>query len=191
MRKLVSTLLVMMCLLLAVPAQAQLKFGLKGGIDMSKVTTEIGDNATGFFVGPMMEATLPIVGLGVDVAALYSQSGVKFVDSDAEQLKSIEVPINLKWTVGLGSTLGVFAAVGPQFGFNVGDRWFDNVCEFKKNTTSFNVGAGLKLLGHLQVGANYNFALKDNGKIHDGDIEDLATIGFKQNTWQVSVAYLF
>ena len=30
-----------------------------------------------------------------------------------------------------------------------------------------------------------------NGKIHDGDIEDLATIGFKQNTWQVSVAYLF
>ena len=54
----------------------------------------------------------------------------------------------------------------------LGDRWFDNVCEFKKNTTSFNVGAGLKLLGHLQVGANYNFALKDNGKIHSGDPDD-------------------
>ena len=37
MRKLFSTIVVMACLLLAVPAQAQVQFGLKGGLDISKL----------------------------------------------------------------------------------------------------------------------------------------------------------
>lgn len=194
MKKLLSTLMVIACLALAIPAQAQIKFGVKAGLNVSKLhlskETLSSDNRAGFFVGPTAEFTLPLLGLGIDGSVLYNQFGVDSEEGTSTK-KSIEIPINLRWTVGFSSLVGAYVAVGPQFGFNVGDRWFDEVCEFKKNTTSFNVGAGLKLLGHLQVGANYNFALKDNGKIHDADIEDLATIGFKQNTWQVSVAYLF
>ncbi len=194
MKKLLSTLMVIACLALAIPAQAQIKFGVKAGLNVSKLhlskETLSSDNRAGFFVGPTAEFTLPLLGLGIDGSVLYNQFGVDSEEGTSTK-KSIEIPINLRWTVGFSSLVGAYVAVGPQFGFNVGDRWFDEVCEFKKNTTSFNVGAGLKLLGHLQVGANYNFALKDNGKIHDGDIEDLTTIGFKQNTWQVSVAYLF
>lgn len=194
MKKLLSTLMVIACLALAIPAQAQIKFGVKAGLNVSKLhlskETLSSDNRAGFFVGPTAEFTLPLLGLGIDGSVLYNQFGVDSEEGTSTK-KSIEIPINLRWTVGFSSLVGAYVAVGPQFGFNVGDRWFDEVCEFKKNTTSFNVGAGLKLLGHLQVGANYNFALKDNGKIHSGDIEDLATIGFKQNTWQVSVAYLF
>ena len=194
MKKLLSTLMVIACLALAIPAQAQIKFGVKAGLNVSKLhlskETLSSDNRAGFFIGPTAEFTLPLLGLGIDGSVLYNQFGVDS-EKGTSTKKSIEIPINLRWTVGFSSMVGAYVAVGPQFGFNVGDRWFDEVCEFKKNTTSFNVGAGLKLLGHLQVGANYNFALKDNGKIHDDDIEDLATIGFKQNTWQVSVAYLF
>ena len=194
MKKLLSTLMVIACLALAIPAQAQIKFGVKAGLNVSKLHLSENivskDNRAGFFVGPTAEFTLPLLGLGIDGSVLYNQFGVNSEEGTSTK-KSIEIPINLKWTVGFSSLVGAYVAVGPQFGFNVGDRWFDEVCEFKKNTTSFNVGAGLKLLGHLQVGANYNFALKDNGKIHSGDIEDLTTIGFKQNTWQVSVAYLF
>ena len=194
MKKLLSTLMVIACLALAIPAQAQIKFGVKAGLNVSKLHPSENivskDNRAGFFVGPTAEFTLPLLGLGIDGSVLYNQFGVDSEEGTSTK-KSIEIPINLRWTVGFSSLVGAYVAVGPQFGFNVGDRWFDEVCEFKKNTTSFNVGAGLKLLGHLQVGANYNFALKDNGKIHDDDIEDLATIGFKQNTWQVSVAYLF
>ena len=184
----------MACLVLAIPAQAQIKFGVKGGLNISKmyISKDVmkSDNRSGFFIGPTAEFTLPLLGLGVDVSALYNQYGAK-AEGETATRKTIEIPVNLNWTIGFSSIIGGYLAVGPQFGFNVGDRWFDNVCEFKKNTTSFNVGAGLKLLGHLQVGANYNFALKDNGKIHSGDPDDLTTIGFKQNTWQVSVAYLF
>ena len=194
MKKLLSTLMVIACLALAIPAQAQIKFGVKAGLNVSKLhlskETLSSDNRAGFFIGPTAEFTLPLLGLGIDGSVLYNQFGVDS-EKGTSTKKSIEIPINLRWTVGFSSLVGAYVAVGPQFGFNVGDRWFDEVCEFKKNTTSFNVGAGLKLLGHLQVGDNYNFALKDNGKIHDDDIEDLATIGFKQNTWQVSVAYLF
>jgi opacity protein-like surface antigen len=194
MKKLLSTLMVIACLALAIPAQAQIKFGVKAGLNVSKLHLSENivskDNRAGFFVGPTAEFTLPLLGLGIDGSVLYNQFGVDSEEGTSTK-KSIEIPINLRWTVGFSSLVGAYVAVGPQFGFNVGDRWFDEVCEFKKNTTSFNVGAGLKLLGHLQVGANYNFALKDNGKIHSGDIEDLTTIGFKQNTWQVSVAYLF
>lgn len=194
MKKLLSTLMVIACLALAIPAQAQIKFGVKAGLNVSKLHLSENivskDNRAGFFVGPTAEFTLPLLGLGIDGSVLYNQFGVDS-EKGTSTKKSIEIPINLRWTVGFSSLVGAYVAVGPQFGFNVGNRWFDEVCEFKKNTTSFNVGAGLKLLGHLQVGATYNFALKDNGKIHDDDIEDLATIGFKQNTWQVSVAYLF
>lgn len=194
MKKLLSTLMVIACLALAIPAQAQIKFGVKAGLNVSKLHLSENivskDNRAGFFVGPTAEFTLPLLGLGIDGSVLYNQFGVDS-EKGTSTKKSIEIPINLRWTVGFSSLVGAYVAVGPQFGFNIGDRWFDEICEFKKNTTSFNVGAGLKLLGHLQVGANYNFALKDNGKIHDDDIEDLATIGFKQNTWQVSVAYLF
>lgn len=189
MKKLVSTLMLMVCLLLAVPAQAQLKFGLKGGVDMSKVTTDIGDNATGFFVGPMMEVTLPVIGLGVDVAALYSQSGVKFEKKDADNLKSIEVPVNLKWTVGLGSAFGVFAAVGPQFGFNL-DNGVDAALQSKKCAVSVNVGVGLKLLRHFQLGANYNIgASKMTAKVMEGSTS--IESNFRKNSWQISLAYMF
>lgn len=190
MKKLVSTLLVFMCLLITVPAQAQIKFGLKGGIDMSKVTTEIGDNATGFFVGPMMEATLPIIGLGVDVAALYSQSGVKFEGVDSEKLKSIEVPVNLKWTVGLGSTLGVFAAVGPQFGFNL-DNGVDAALNSKKCAVSVNVGVGLKLIRHLQLGVNYNIGASKMTAKYTESMDENIVPNFRKNSWQVSLAYMF
>ena len=93
------------------------------------------DNRTGFFIGPTAEFTLPLLGLGIDASAMYNQFGVDSEEGTSTK-KSIEIPINLRWTVGFSSLVGAYVAVGPQFGFNVGDRWFDNVCEFKKNTTS-------------------------------------------------------
>lgn len=194
MKKLLSTLMVMACLVIAIPTQAQIQFGVKAGLNVSKLHLSKDlvskDNRAGFFVGPTAEFTLPVLGLGIDGSLLYNQFGVDS-EEGASTKKSIEIPINLKWNIGFSSLVGAYVAVGPQFGFNVGDRWFNNICEFKKNTTSFNVGVGLKMFSHLQVGANYNFALKDNGKIHIEDLSDLTTIGFKQNTWQISVAYLF
>ena len=168
MKKIISVLMVAVCLMMAAPAQAQLHFGVKGGLNISKLSFSKdafkGDNKTGFFVGPMAEFTLPIIGIGADVAALYSQTelAAKGYSTDAK-LKTIEIPVNLKWSFGLGSMLGAYIAAGPQFDFNIGNKTWTRELSLKKSTTSFNVGAGLKLIRHLQLGVNYNFALSKTG----------------------------
>lgn len=191
MKKIFSTLVVMACLLLAVPAQAQVKFGVKGGLDISKLDNKVGDNTTGFFVGPMVDVTLPIIGLGIDVAALYSQSGLDVNNENSEKLKSIEIPVNLKWTLGLGSTLGVYVAAGPQFGFSINDGWKQLMEESNKSFVSVNVGAGLKLLRHLQVGVNYNIGASKLGDMIVDTSDGRLHSSIRKNSWQVSLAYMF
>ena len=191
MKKIVSTLVVMLCLFMAVPSQAQIKFGFKGGLDISKLDTKVSDNTTGFFVGPMLDVTLPIIGLGIDVAALYSQSGIDVNNKSSEKLKSVEIPVNLKWTLGLGSTFGVFIAAGPQFGFSINDGWKQLMEESNKSFVSVNVGAGLKLLRHLQVGVNYNIGASKLGDMIVDSSEGKLRSGIRKNSWQVSLAYMF
>lgn len=197
MKKMISVLMVAICLMMAAPAQAQLHFGVKGGLNISKLSFSKdalkGDNKTGFFVGPMAEFTVPIIGVGADIAALYSQTelAAKGYNTDVK-LKTIEIPVNLKWSFGFGSMLGAYIAAGPQFGFNIGNKKGFMDYELKKNNTTFNVGAGVKLIRHLQVGVNYNFALSHTATIDVPRAADgIETIKIKNNTWQVSLAYLF
>lgn len=53
----------------ATNANAQIKFGLKGGLDVTNMSlsNDVFDasNKTGFFVGPMVKVTIPIVGLSL------------------------------------------------------------------------------------------------------------------------------
>ena len=119
MKKIFSVLMVAVALMIAAPAQAQLiKFGVKGGLNMSKIDLKGGvdgnkDNTTGFFIGPMAEFTLPIIGLGVDGALMYSQRG----KGDFKE-QGVEIPVNLKYTIGLGSVAGIYFAAGPDFFLN-------------------------------------------------------------------------
>lgn len=109
MKKLFSTLMVMACLVLAIPAQAQIKFGVKGGLNISKmyISKDVmkSDNRSGFFIGPTAEFTLPLLGLGVDVSALYNQYGAK-AEGETATRKTIEIPVNLNWTIGFSSIIG-------------------------------------------------------------------------------------
>jgi len=187
MKKIISVLMVAVALMMAAPAQAQLlKFGVKGGMNFSKLDLnanigEIKDNSTGFFIGPMAEVTLPIVGLGVDGALLFSQRG------EGEMKKQgLEVPVNLKYTIGLGSFLGIYLAAGPDFFFNFKDIDIENL-KAKKTQVALNLGAGVKLLRKLQVGINYQIPMGDSFKLKNLDDK---TIG-ETKTWQVSLAYIF
>lgn len=194
MKKIIGVLMVAVGLMMAAPAQAQFHFGVKGGLNLSKVSFSKsdlkGDNKTGWFIGPMAEFTLPIIGVGADVAALYSQTDLaaKGYSVDAK-LKTIEIPVNLKWSFGFGTLLGAYIAAGPQFGFNIGNKKGFMSYDLKKNNTTFNVGAGLKLLKHVQVGVNYNFALSHTATIDIPQTNEIIKI--KNNTWQVSLGYLF
>ena len=183
MKKVISVMMVAVALMMAAPAQAQLiKFGVKGGVNMSELDFDGGyegnkDNATGFFIGPMAEFTLPIVGLGIDGAVMFSQRG----KSETKE-QGFEVPVNLKYTIGLGSMAGVYLAAGPDFFFNLKDFNVEGG-KAKKSQVAVNIGAGLKLLSKLQLGVTYQIPM--------GDSFEWKNLEGKNKTWQVSAAYMF
>ncbi len=182
--------MVAIALMLAAPAQAQLiKFGVKGGMNFTKLDFNAkglgdvleSDNFTGFFIGPMAEVTLPLVGLGVDGALMYAQCG----KGEAKQ-QGLEIPVNLKYTFGLGSMFGIYLAAGPDFFFNFKDIDFEG-WEAKKSQVAINVGGGLKLLRKLQVGVTYQIPMGDSFEWKDAGNAFTA----KNKNWQVSLAYIF
>ncbi len=201
MRKIFTIVVLVAATLVAIPAQAQFKFGLKGGLnitDMSLSSDELFEtsNRAGFFIGPTVKFTLPIVGLGIDASALYDQREAKVKGSDSKlKQQAINIPINLRYDIGLGSLAAIYLAAGPQFGFNIGDKHqtlIEDVADWNLNTSNFsvNVGAGVMLLSHLQVGANYNIVCGKTGEVtvFDGVRE---VVRGRSNTWQVSLAYYF
>ena len=180
MKKVFIVLMVAVALMMAAPAQAQLiKFGVKGGLNMTKLDAEglKSDNSTGFFIGPMAEFTLPIVGLGIDGAVMFSQRG-----KDEFKQQGLEIPVNLKFSFGLGSMLGAYVAAGPDFFYNFKDLKVEGG-EAKKAQVALNLGAGVKLLRKLQVGLNYQIPM--------GNSFELGNVDVKNKTWQASLAYMF
>ncbi|AVM57453.1 hypothetical protein C3V43_06535 [Bacteroides heparinolyticus] len=208
-------LIVVCCMLVSMPAHAQLKWGVKGGVNLSEIDWKGGyagnkEHSTGFFIGPMAELTIPIIGLGIDGALMYSQRGNKydvsagtFSGSIDERQQGIEIPVNLKYTIGLGSLLGIYIAAGPDFFFNFKDIDLkalgsgvntDGAVDTKKTQVGLNVGVGVKILKHLQVGVNYQIPMGNTFSVGDaaGAIwEKVLGKNAKTKTWQISAAYIF
>ena len=188
-------------------ASAQIKFGLKGGVNVTDMSLNSSvfdaSNRTGFFVGPTIKVQLPLVGLGIDASALYDQREAKIKVGNTttkETLRSqaINVPINLRYGWGLSSMANIFLFAGPQFGFNVGDKDQKindkSTWSVKNSNFSLNFGAGVTLLSHLQLTANYNVVC---GKTSDATIkegiEQLTNkeVRSRANAWQIALAYYF
>ena len=208
MKKIFSVAL-LATMLFATSASAQIKFGVKGGLNVTSMSLDSdvldASNQAGFFIGPTVKFTLPIVGLGVDASALYDHRSAKvkgvaktgdvIVQSNEETLKQdqVIVPINLRYGVGLGDAANIFFFAGPQFGFNVGDKekkiWNQaGDWKLKSSNFSINVGLGATLLNHLQASVNYNIAC---GKTGDIDVLGAVKDKAKNNAWQIGVAYYF
>lgn len=209
MKKIFAALMLIAAFAVSVPAAAQLKFGIVGGLNLTKLSTSgnnfSSDNRAGWYIGPKIEFTVPIVNLSIDGAVEYSQRQMNIGYDGAstnEQYKSIEIPINVRYTLGLGQMLGVYVATGPQFGFNVGNKNFVGMLtgsssesiRMKDAAVSWNVGVGLTVLSHLQVGVGYNFMLNKTGEriitnLTGAEIQ--GTRALRTNSWQVQAAYLF
>lgn len=213
MKKMFSLALVALGMMAAMPSQAQIKFGLKGGLNITDMSMDSkvldASNRTGFFIGPTVKFTLPVVGLGIDAAALYDQresklkgevNGAKADLNTKVTQQAINIPVNLRYTFGLGNTAGIYLAAGPQFGFNVGDKNFDmmEVANYKLKSSNFsvNLGAGVSLINHLEVGFNYNIACGKTGEVTGKGVatdvvKNLADSEGKSNAWQIYLSYYF
>lgn len=186
-------LLLLLLLITGMSAQAQLKFGVKAGVNLSSISLS-GDgsdnidveNLTGFQAGPTVELMMPIINFGIDAALLYSQQGFK-IKGIAEDFKThnLEIPVNLKYKISALDIVGIYFAAGPYANFKLSD---DLIGQAKSKTfgAGLNFGLGAELLGHLQVGASYKLGLTD-------DYSGISVQSLKgtQKGWTVSAAYFF
>ena len=203
MKRSLRYLMMVAVIFMAMSSQAQIKFGLKGGLNVTdmSLSSDVVDasNRTGFFIGPTVRFNLPIVGLGIDASALYDQRDAKLKDSETGSFgknisrKSINIPVNARYGLGLGTMASVFLYAGPQFSFNVGDKEIKEIdWKWKSSELSFNLGAGVMLLKKFEVSANYNIVCGKSGEF-DADLETIRDImgRGRSNAWQISAAYYF
>ncbi len=198
--KKILTIIAIACIAFATPSQAQVKFGLKGGLNLTSLSADniAGgvSNKSGFFVGPTVKFTLPVVGLSLDASALYDQRNAKIKNADATvKFQSVQIPINVRYGFGLSSVVNVFAFAGPQFGFNIGDKskLLDSMGSWslKSSNISGNVGIGATVFSKLQITANYNFQLSKSGEVEYKDANGTQTGKMKFNSWQLGLGYYF
>lgn len=203
-------------LFVATPVAAQFDYGIKAGVNFSERPTNIKglkEGHTGWYAGPMVKFIIPVVGLGIEGNALYSNSGVT-INEETFTRHSIDIPVYLRYELSIPAVKRIikpYIAVGPQFGFTVGEKEFGKKIEeissaedlkeatrffkFNDSNISLNIGIGVVLLKHLQVQANYNIALGNTSEYSDlkniNVSEKIESIKSKTNIWQLSLAYLF
>lgn len=203
-------LLALLCIFASMPAAAQFNFGVKGGVNLAERPTLNAEEfkssvkgSTGWYVGPTAKFIIPVVGLGFEANVLYSQSNIE-IEGQNMLTQSIDVPLYLRYELSLpviNNYVEPFIAVGPQFGWNIGEKsiTLENIANLasseyniKDSNISLNFGLGVILFDHLQIHGNYNLAL---GKTADitGTVLNLRKeiTEVKTNTWQVSLAYIF
>ena len=198
MKKIFTTIVLMAAMLVAIPAKAGINFGIKGGYNITNFSFSgdviAKDNQQGFFIGPSLKIGIPVLPIGFEIAALYDQRDAKLEGEKISQ-KSINIPINVRYELGLGDMAGIYVAAGPQFGFNIGDKKFSfsnaNDYKMKDSNLSLNLGAGIRLVSHLEIGFNYNIALGKTGEFNEVDGAKNLVGNGKANAWQISAAYYF
>lgn len=191
-------------LMMGSTVSAQLRFGLRGevGINKPSFTKNLYsvENMNDFKVGPTIEFMLPVVDFGIEGSVLYSNKkmNVKKVSdkTTVEDISShsIDIPVNLKYKIGLISPVKVFLAAGPYANFwlsgdDFKDAAFMNKVEAKKFEAGINLGAGLEVIRRVAVGFNYRMKLTDDYSVDEPDFKDV--FNQKAGFWSVTAALYF
>ena len=182
------------------------EWGVEGGVLLNRISFSKdiyeSSNRLGFFVGPKIKYVIPKVGLGIDAAALYANRTANFEDLngdiDNKNLSYIEIPVNLRWQIG-SEKIGLYVATGPQWDWHIGKSTFEpedgNIkAVFSNNYFSWNIGAGIMMFSHVQLGVNYGLPMSKSGSVKDiygTVIDDAKTVKMKNRQWQIRLAYYF
>lgn len=209
MKRLFCCLLIVITSYFAPPvADAQIKFGIKIGTNIASASFSknifSSGNRVGFIFGPMIDAKIPFLGLGIDAAIQYqckyaqldatSESGQT---SGVPSLHTIDIPINAKWTFGSDNVVSAYAATGPQFSWNIGGESLNEIFDISQyqmhgSIFSWNVGAGVNFLKRFRLGYTYNIAI---GATADVDLTDAAGDvihgKLRNNTHQIFFTHYF
>ena len=194
------------------PAAAQFRIGPRIGTEINQMRFDKsvfdGENRAGFTGGLMMEFTVPVIGVGMDLSVMYVHrvNAVKAGDGSniGDELQGvltdktfrkrdyIEIPLNLKYKLSLplvSKVLVPFVTTGPSFAVLVSGKAIKDGFKNKKCDVAWNFGLGLQFFSHLQVAASYGIGLNKAVDALTGI--NAEPIEGKNNYWTVTAAWLF
>ncbi|MCH5345749.1 MAG: PorT family protein [Muribaculaceae bacterium] len=204
LRVFIATIIMVVGASAATTASAQFRFGVKAGVNIShlsfseKALEDVfsKDNQAGFTGGIMAEFTVPLIGVGADVSAMYVRRNAQYMAEkgfETDQRDYIEIPVNLKWKISIpaaGNIVSPYIFTGPSFAILASKKAIVNAYENKAVDTSWNVGVGLQFVNHLQIGASYaigmNKTIKSLTPLPNGEY-----VGARSNYWTITAAWLF
>lgn len=186
------------------------KFGVKAGVNFNELhfnkdlifnDLKNTDNHAGYSAGLMGEFTLPVMGLGVDAGVMYvHRPTLESLDGKQKFSRDfIEVPLNLKYKLTIPAVekvLAPYVYTGPSFAFKLGKSEVKDFVKSQKCDVAWNIGIGLELFNHVQLGGGYGFGITKvvntvGVKTGNGEVIDPVNIEGRNNCWNISVAYLF
>ena len=167
-------------LITAASAQAQVAFGLKGGLNLT--TLDVKDpelsyeSRTGYHAGIFLRSKMDKIAIQPELL-LFTQQGdleSSFFGSARESFTYLSVPVILKFY----PVAGLNIQLGPQFGFLIdGEREYDSFFgsgteditdHYKKSDVSVSVGGGYDFGFGLGLDVRYNIGVKDINDAADG-----------------------
>ena len=156
-------------------------------------------NRAGFFVGPKVKVKVPLVGLGLDGALIYSMNSAQIQNEDivkSKNLSYLEIPLNVRYDFSLLKVLSIYLATGPQYNYcmssdaTIADFYGPIDGGISRSTWGWNVGGGVELFKHLQLGVTYTIPISDSGSFELSDVANVFT-NYKQKTVKLRLAYFF
>ncbi len=162
-------------------AQAQIGFGLKGGINLTTLNIKDPEmsysSRSGYHAGIFFRGKFDKIAIQPELL-LFTQSGElksSVFGTAKESFTYLSIPIMLKfYPVG-----GLNLQVGPQFGFLMdGERKYNSLLGsgteditecYKKSDLSVSVGAGYDFDFGLNFDFRYNLGVKDINNVANGE----------------------
>jgi hypothetical protein len=182
-----KVLLIFILFLFAESIHAQLRFGVKAGLNYSNFTSKdqlLSTEGTSWQVGLLSQFKIPLVGLGIQPELLYSIN-----KGEDNSVGYFTVPINLRWQPLPIPLIKPIILVGPYFGYAVNFKGFSglNKDDISRFDWGIGLGAGVEIW-KLQISGRYNWGLQN---ISVKSLQDIRELSWKNNVFSVSLAYLF
>lgn len=192
-----NILIALLLLVTAIPAMAQVRFGLRGGITLGEMRFDRdvidSNNRLGYTAGALLDINIPVVGLGAEVSAMYAHRNDRLTDGSTYFKRHyIEIPVYARYRLGLPKLERYFAPyvfTGPSFSVLFSEDKLDN-CKNSKTYLSWDVGAGFDLFKHLRLSASYDIGISKAMSYIDHEYTG-GRIHGKDRHWTISAALLF
>ncbi len=194
--------LLSLLLFFSAEAFSQIKFGVKGGVDVANNKLDLNilktSNRLGYQIGPSVEFIVPASGFGGDISVQYGRKEYKIEDKQADATITdydyISIPVNIKQRIGLGPVLGVFFTGGAYgnvkvSGGNIKVKDVFDEYKAKNFILGLSAGAGVNVFRRIDVGIYFRGDLTKN---YGDEYMDAGVFQNKKNqTWSVGLNYYF